>query len=75
MIAIRSQWRAFVAGASPAVYRILLHGMLYGLSFSISDMLYNFYLHSLGYNNAIAGEFQSIFIVAGVLLGIPGDVN
>ncbi len=71
MIAIRSQWRAFVAGASPAVYRILLHGMLYGLSFSISDMLFNFYLHSLGYNNAIAGEFQSIFRVAGVLLGIP----
>lgn len=42
VIAIRSQWRAFTAGASPAVYRILLHGMLYGLSFSISDMLLNF---------------------------------
>ena len=71
MIAIRSQWRAFVAGASPAVYRILLHGMLFGLSFSIADMLFNFYLQSLGYDNLVSGQLQSSSSIAGVVLGIP----
>jgi MFS family permease len=68
---MRTQWRAFVAGASPAVYRILLHGMLFGLSFSISDMLFNFYLQSLGYDNLVSGQLQSSFRIAGVVLGIP----
>lgn len=71
MIALRSQWRAFVAGGSPAVYRILLHGMLFGMSFSIGDMLFNFYLHSLGYDNAVAGQLQSVFRLAGVIFGVP----
>lgn len=71
VIAMRNQWRAFTAGASPAVYRILLHGMLFGLSFSIADMLFNFYLQSLGYDNLVSGQLQSSFRMAGVVLGIP----
>lgn len=71
MIAIRAQWQVFVASASPAVYRILLHGMLFGLSFSIADMLFNFYLLSLGYDNLVSGQLQSSFRIAGVVLGIP----
>lgn len=71
MVALRSQWREFVAGGSPDVYRILLHGMLFGMSFSISDMLFNFYLQSQGFDNAVAGQLQSVFRIAGVLFGIP----
>ncbi|MFN5675877.1 MAG: MFS transporter [Roseiflexaceae bacterium] len=68
---LRSQWREFLAGGSPDVYRILFHGMLFGMSFSISDMLFNFYLQSLGYDNAVAGQMQSVFRLAGVLFGVP----
>ncbi|MFM7678650.1 MAG: MFS transporter [Roseiflexaceae bacterium] len=68
---LRSQWREFLAGGSPDVYRILLHGMLFGMAFSISDMLFNFYLQSLGYDNAVAGQMQSVFRLAGVLFGVP----
>ena len=71
MVTLRSQWREFLAGGSPDVYRILLHGMLFGMSFSISDMLFNFYLQSLGYDNAVAGQMQSVFRLAGVLFGVP----
>ena len=71
MIAIRSHWRLFTAGTSPAVYRILLHVMLLGFSVSIADLLFNFYLQSLGYDNVIAGQLQSSFRMAGVVLGIP----
>ncbi len=71
MVTLRSQWREFLAGGSPDVYRILFHGMLFGMSFSISDMLFNFYLQSLGYDNAVAGQMQSVFRLAGVLFGVP----
>lgn len=71
MVTLRSQWREFLAGGSPDVYRILLHGMLFGMAFSISDMLFNFYLQSLGYDNAVAGQMQSVFRLAGVMFGVP----
>jgi MFS family permease len=71
VVTLRSQWREFLAGGSPDVYRILFHGMLFGMSFSISDMLFNFYLQSLGYDNAVAGQMQSVFRLAGVLFGVP----
>lgn len=71
MVTLRSQWRELMAGGSPAVYRILTHGVLFGLSFSIADILFNFYLTSLGYDNAVAGQMQSVFRVAGVFLGLP----
>jgi MFS family permease len=71
VVSLRSQWREFMAGGSPAVYRILIHGMLFGLSFSISDILFNFYLTSMGYDNAVAGQMQSVFRLAGVFLGLP----
>ncbi len=71
MASLRSQWRDVIAGGSPAVYRILLHGLLFGLSFSVADILFNFYLTSLGYDNAFAGQMQSVFRLAGVFLGLP----
>jgi MFS family permease len=71
MNTIRSQWRELSASGSPAVFRILAHGILFGLSFSIADILFNFYLTSLGYDNAVAGQLQSVFRIAGVIFGFP----
>ena len=71
MNTIRSQWRELTETGSPAVFRILAHGILFGLSFSIADILFNFYLKSLGYDNAVAGQLQSVFRIAGVIFGFP----
>ena len=71
MNTIRSQWRELTVSGSPAVFRILAHGILFGLSFSIADILFNFYLKSLGYDNAVAGQLQSVFRIAGVIFGFP----
>jgi MFS family permease len=44
---------------------------LFGFAASISDVLFNFYLDSLGYGNEVAGQMNSIFRAAGVIFGIP----
>ena len=59
------------ADFSPVVFRILIHSLLFGLAASISDVLFNFYLDSLGYGNEVAGQMNSIFRAAGVIFGIP----
>ncbi len=59
------------AGLSPVVLRILAHSLLFGLAASVSDVLFNFYLLSLGYGNEAAGQMNSIFRGAGVIFGIP----
>lgn len=56
---------------SPPVWRILLHSSVYGLALSIADLLFNFYLVSLGYTSATAGLFSTVGRAAGMLLGIP----
>jgi len=61
----------FFAETSPAVLRILAHSLLFGLAASVSDVLFNFYLSSLGYGNEVAGQMNSIFRAAGVVFGIP----
>lgn len=71
MQTIRSQWREVVSTGSPAVFRILAHGILFGLSMSIADIMFNFYLKSMGYDNAVAGQLQSVFRIAGVVFGYP----
>lgn len=62
---------AMFADFTPVVFRILIHSLLFGLAASISDVLFNFYLHSLGQGNEVAGQMNSIFRAAGVLFGIP----
>ncbi len=59
------------ADFSPVVFRILIHSLLFGLAASISDVIFNFYLDSLGYGNEVAGQMNSIFRAAGVIFGIP----
>ncbi len=56
---------------SPPVLRILTHSVLFGLAISIGDLLFNFYLVSLGYGSDAAGLLSTISRVAGVLLGVP----
>ncbi|NTV63334.1 MAG: MFS transporter [Oscillochloris sp.] len=56
---------------NPLVWRILLHSSIFGLALSIADLLFNFYLVSLGYTTATAGLFSTIGRVAGMVLGLP----
>lgn len=62
---------ALFADFTPVVFRILMHSLLFGMAASISDVLFNFYLHSLGQGNEVAGQMNSIFRAAGVIFGIP----
>ena len=63
--------RAALAQISPPVWRILLHSMLFGLAASIADLLFNFYLVSLGYANDTAGLLSTVGRSAGIVLGLP----
>lgn len=56
---------------SPPVWRILLHSVLFGLALSIADLLFNFYLASLGYAADTAGLLSTVGRAAGMLLGLP----
>ena len=69
MLSLRA--RAALGQLNPPVRRILLHSMLLGFSGSIADLLFNFYLISLGYAADTAGLLATISRVAGVVLGLP----
>jgi MFS family permease len=66
--------RAGFARLSPPVVRILAHSLLYGLALSIADLLFNFYLVSLGYAADTAGLLSTVGRGAGMLLGIPAGL-
>jgi MFS family permease len=68
---VPKRFTALFADFSPVVFRILIHSLLFGFAASISDVLFNFYLDSLGYGNEVAGQMNSIFRAAGVIFGIP----
>lgn len=61
----------FFRDTSPVVLRIMLISVFFGLSASISDVLFNFYLESLGYGNDTAGQMNSVFRMAGFVFGVP----
>ena len=42
-----------------------------GLITSLPDVLFNFYLLSMGFDNAVAGSLASLLRLSGFLLGIP----
>jgi predicted MFS family arabinose efflux permease len=63
--------RAALAQLTPPVRRILAHSMLLGLAGSIADLLFNFYLISLGYAADSAGLLATVSRVAGVVVGLP----
>lgn len=63
--------RTALAQLSPSVWRILAHSMIFGLAASITDLLFNFYLVSLGYANDTAGLLSTVARSAGIILGLP----
>lgn len=63
--------RAGFGRLSPAVWRILLHSLLFGLAMSVADILFNFYLASLGYGPDTAGLLSTVARGSGMLMGIP----
>jgi len=63
--------RAALAQIPSPVRRILAHSMLFGLAASITDLLFNFYLVSLGYANDTAGLLSTVGRSAGIVLGLP----
>jgi MFS family permease len=71
VITVNLRLRAVLARLSPSVWRILAHSMLFGLAATISDLLFNFYLVSLGYANDTAGLLSTVGRSAGILLGLP----
>lgn len=71
MPSIVSRARSAAARVSPQVWRILAHSLLFGLAGSIADLLFNFYLVSLGYGADTAGLMATVYRGAGALLGLP----
>ena len=56
------------------VWRILIHSMLIGLGMSFFDVLFNFYLVSIGYAADTAGILSTTARIAGLVVGIPGGI-
>lgn len=71
MSSIAARIRTVVMRVSPQVWRVLSHSLLFGLAGSVADLLFNFYLVSLGYGNDTAGLMATIYRGAGALLGLP----
>src|SRR3954467_5530540 len=63
--------RLVLGRVSSPVWRILLHSSLFGLASSVADLLFNFYLVSLGYGADTAGLLSTRNRGAGVALGLP----
>ncbi|MDW8213480.1 MAG: MFS transporter [Roseiflexaceae bacterium] len=71
MFSFAARARATMARISPQVWRVLAHSLLFGLAGSIADLLFNFYLVSLGYGADTAGLMATVYRGAGALLGLP----
>jgi len=71
VLSLSSRAREAAARISAPVRRILAHSLIYGLAASIADLLFNFYLVSLGYDVAAAGMLATVYRTAGVALGLP----
>ena len=71
MLALSSRLQTAFTHLTPSIRRILLHSLLFGLALSIGDLLFNFYLVSLGYGKDTVGLLSTIFRFAAVLAGVP----
>jgi MFS family permease len=71
VLALRLRAQAAVAQLSPPIRRILMHSLILGLAMSVADLLFNFYLVSLGYATDTAGFLSTVYRFAGVVTGIP----
>jgi MFS family permease len=75
VIVVRSArlWQG-ILGLPAAAQRALLHSLLFGCALSVAELLFNFYLASLGYAADVAGLFSTVLRLAGVALGIPAGM-
>ncbi|GAB4112343.1 MAG: MFS transporter [Roseiflexaceae bacterium] len=71
MLSIRLRMQQATAQLTPPIRRILLHSLLLGLAMSVADLLFNFYLVSLGYASDTAGYLSTVYRFAGVIAGVP----
>jgi MFS family permease len=71
VVALRLRAQAAMAQLSPPIRRILAHSLILGLAMSVADLLFNFYLVSLGYATDTAGFLSTVYRFAGVVFGIP----
>lgn len=74
MAPVVARARATLSRISPPVWRILLHSLIFGLAMSVADLLFNFYLVSLGYRADTAGLLSTVTRAAGMLLGVPAGM-
>ena len=54
-----------------AVWRVLVHSTLIGLGMSFFDVLFNFFLVSMGYAADTVGVLSTVARIAGLVVGIP----
>ena len=54
-----------------SVWRVLMHSMLIGLGMSFFEVLFNFYLVSIGYKADTIGVLSTVARIAGLVVGIP----
>lgn len=56
---------------SPLVWRLFAFTLIVGVATGLPEIIFNFYLASLGFDNAIAGQMVSLTRISGFLFGIP----
>lgn len=62
---------AALRAVSPVIYRIFVAVALAGLAGSIPEVIFNFYVQSLGYDNSVAGQLAGVIRLAGFVFGVP----
>lgn len=71
MVSVPARARTLFSQVPLSVWRVLAHSMIFGLALSITDILFNFYLASMGYASDVAGLLSTVGRSAGMLLGFP----
>lgn len=56
---------------SPLVWRLFAFTVIVGITAGLPEIVFNFYLVSLGFDNAVAGQMASLVRIAGFVFGIP----
>lgn len=57
-----------------SAWRVLIHSVLFGLGISFFDVLFTFYLVSMGFGSETAGILSTTARVAGLVVGLPSGL-
>jgi MFS family permease len=57
-----------------SAWRVLMHSVLFGLGISFFDVLFTFYLVSMGFGSETAGILSTTARIAGLVIGLPAGV-